>query len=193
MGPAMRTSHTDPLRIAEVTIGCRGGVIGITFCPGKRGDSLHGSGWQRDLAVDLDAIRIWGAKAVVTLVEDHELDLLKVGQIGAQVRERGMQWNHLPIVDVQPPGLSFERQWLRVGPALGKLLEEGGRVLAHCRGGLGRAGTVAALLLVATGETPQAAIGRVRAARPGAIETRAQEAYVHAWRPAIPSHAKGPR
>ncbi len=36
---------------------------------------------------------------------------------------------------------------------------------------------VAAMLLVMTGEDPRRAIERVRAVRPGAIETPAQEAY----------------
>jgi ADP-ribosyl-[dinitrogen reductase] hydrolase len=28
--------------------------------------------WERDLAVDLDSVREWGAAAVVTLLELHE-------------------------------------------------------------------------------------------------------------------------
>jgi len=53
----------------------------------------------------------------------------------------------------------------------------------HCKGGLGRAGMVAALLLIETGDPPGAAIRKVRAVRPGAIETPAQERYVLAYRP----------
>ena len=52
-------------------------------------------------------------------------------------------------------------------------------VLTHCRGGLGRAGTVAARLLVELGASPDEAIRRVRDSRsPYAIETAAQEAHV---------------
>jgi ADP-ribosyl-[dinitrogen reductase] hydrolase len=51
-------------------------------------------------------------------------------------------------------------------------------VLLHCRGGLGRSGTIAARLLVELGENPRVAIDRVRRARHGAIETPAQEAHV---------------
>ena len=51
-------------------------------------------------------------------------------------------------------------------------------MLVHCRGGLGRAGTIAARLLIELGIEPATAIERVRAVRPGAIETRAQEEYV---------------
>jgi ADP-ribosyl-[dinitrogen reductase] hydrolase len=51
-------------------------------------------------------------------------------------------------------------------------------VLVHCRGGLGRAGTIAARLLVELGMEPAEAIARVRAVRPGAIETPEQERFV---------------
>ena len=45
-------------------------------------------------------------------------------------------------------------------------------------GGLGRAGTIGARLLIELGMEPTAAVRQVRAARPGAIETREQEKYV---------------
>lgn len=50
--------------------------------------------------------------------------------------------------------------------------------MVHRRAGLGRAGLVTAMLLVMMGQDPIRVIGRVRAVRPGAIETREQEAYV---------------
>jgi len=178
---ASRTSLSHPLHIDEVKAGDAGGLIGITFCPGKSDTSLFGWDWrrdQRDLAVDLDAIAMWRPCAVVTLVEDHELELLGVSELGVQVRARGMAWHHLPIVDVQPRDARFEVQWQSVGPELLAALAGGGRVLVHCRAGLGRAGTVAARLLVELGVPARDAIGRVRRARPGAIETDAQHRYV---------------
>jgi protein-tyrosine phosphatase len=64
------------------------------------------------------------------------------------------------------------------GEELRRILREGGRIVLHCRGGLGRTGLVAARLLIEFGMAPQEAIRRVRAARPGAIQTREQEDYV---------------
>ena len=102
-----KTSLTHPLRVDEVAAGRAGGLIGITFCPGKSGSSLRGLPWARDLNIDLDAVKAWGADAVVTLIEDHEFELLGVAGLGVQVRFRGMQWHHLPIVDVQIPDARF--------------------------------------------------------------------------------------
>ena len=50
--------------------------------------------------------------------------------------------------------------------------------LVHCKGGLGRAGTIATRLLIELGVAPREAINAVRQARPGTIETIEQERYV---------------
>lgn len=84
----------------------------------------------------------------------------------------------LPIADQHAPDERFEARWAEVGPKVCELLAAGGRVLVHCRGGLGRAGTVAARILVETGVPPAEAILRVRTARNGAIENSIQERYV---------------
>lgn len=72
---------------------------------------------------------------------------------------------------------------MTVGEGLRSRLRNGFNVVVHCKGGLGRAGTIAARLLVELGADPEGAIRRVREARPGAIETLEQERHVHRQRP----------
>jgi ADP-ribosyl-[dinitrogen reductase] hydrolase len=156
------------------------GAVGMTFCPGKKQSGAMTGGWDRDLGLDLDAIRAWGAAAVVTLVELHELDELAVPHLGPEVQRRHMAWHHLPIRDVSTPGDRFEAQWAEAGPALRHRVRAGFNVVVHCKGGLGRAGTIGARLLVELGWDPAEAIAAVRKVRPGALETGAQEAHVHA-------------
>lgn len=169
------------LRIAELPAGTLGGLIGVIFAPGKKSPSTFGGHHDRDLAADLDAVAAWNAAAVVTLMEADELDRYGIGAIGAEVRARFMEWHHLPIRDVSVPDVAFEAEWPARSPRLRGLVRAGNRVLVHCRGGLRRAGMVAARLLVEMGADPDDAISAVRRERdPGAIETQAQEDWVRA-------------
>jgi ADP-ribosyl-[dinitrogen reductase] hydrolase len=177
----MRTSVSHPLQIATIVSDVSGlGRVGVTFCPGKYDPLAISGAWDRDLSLDLDAVRDWGAAAVVTLVEPKELTLLRVERLGEEVLRRKMLWFHLPIVDVSISDQRFEQNWDTAGEELLSILRNGSDVLVHCRGGLGRAGTIASRLLIELGMAPKTAIARVRAARPGAIETRAQEEYIMA-------------
>ncbi len=72
---------------------------------------------------------------------------------------------HLPIPDGDPPPHDFDEAWKVVGDAIRDRLCFGFDVLVHCKGGLGRAGTVAARLLVELGACADDAIRRVRRAR----------------------------
>lgn len=178
-----RTSHSHPLQIAEVRASPAHGRIGITFCPGKHDQWAATGAWARDLGVDLDAIAAWGARLVLTLVEPAELTALRVPQLGHEVHGRGMAWMHLPIADFSTPCQDFERKWESRGPQIRSLLRAGEDMVVHCKGGLGRAGMIAARLLVELGMDPEQAIKDVRRARKGAIETTSQLALVRRTRP----------
>ena len=181
-----KTSTSHPLQIAEVRAAPDTGLIGITFCPGKIQRSAYSGTWSRDLDLDLDAIRNWNASAIISLIEDHEFTALQVEAMGQAARARHMDWFHLPITDMSAPDQRFETLWAKVGPQIRFRLRNGFNVLVHCKGGLGRAGTIAAKLLAELGMAPAEAITAVRHARsPHAIETGAQEAYVLRQRPVM--------
>lgn len=156
------------------------GQIGLTFCPGKHQYGALSGTWQRDLRADVQVVRDWGATDVLTLIEKHEFAQLHVDTLGECVQATGMQWHHLPIADTQPPGDAFDTGWPALRQHLAGVLHAGGKVHIHCKGGLGRAGTVAALLLRAVEPdiALSTALHRVREARPGAVETRLQERYL---------------
>ena len=174
----IRTSQTHPLEIAEVAAGPGMGKIGITFCPGKKQAHAASGAWDRDLVLDFTAIDRWNAAALVTLLEAHELESLGVPRLGNAVHDDHMIWYYLPIRDGGLPDPEFEEIWEQSGRELRAMVRDGFNVLVHCKGGLGRAGTIGARLLVELGMAPQEAVKAVRAARPGAIETAAQHAYV---------------
>ena len=190
----VRTSETHPLYINEVVVPMAAaaqdarhssktsGRIGLTFCPGKKGKSFTGPDWDRDLQADLDKIAAWGAKRVITLLEKFEFDMLGVPELGTSITARGMAWSHLPISDGQAPEASFDLVWEQKRSEFAGALRQGEGILVHCRGGLGRAGTVACLLLMDQGLGWQEAMALVRRARPGAVEIRGQEVYIAGYR-----------
>lgn len=156
-----------------------GGRIGLVHCPGTHAAGLVPSGAAVALDADLDVLARWGARALVTLLQPYELTLLGVDDLGERARAQGLAWWHLPVTDGTAPGAAFERAWRdEVGPALHARLDAGGRVVVHCRAGIGRSGSVAARLLIERGVTPEKAIVAVRRARPGAIESPEQAAWV---------------
>ncbi len=173
------------LRIYAVEVPGTGGLIGMAACPGKNEYPAFGipaRPWERDLDQDLRVIRDWQARILVSLIEDYEFELYGVSELPAKARNLGMQWLQLPIADGCIPDIRFEMAWDKAGQELKRVLAADGRIVLHCRTGLGRSGTIAARLLVEFGMTPCAAFAAVRRARPGAIRTGEEEDYVRACR-----------
>jgi protein-tyrosine phosphatase len=154
-------SSISPLRIDAVAVPGTGGLIGMTVCPGKdeyAGIGIPSGPWKRDLDDDLEGIIAWGAHALVTLIEGHEFVLLDVPEFPEKVRAAGIPWFHIPIVDLDVPDIRFEEEWETAGQELRRILADGGRIVLHCRAGLGRTGTIAARLLIEFGMDQREAI-----------------------------------
>lgn len=162
----MRTSETHPLMIDGFPLGS--GVVGMTLCPGRKGPSLSGPNWDRDLEADVGRLRDWGATIVVSLTENAELMRLSVGDLGSAVRGAGMKWLHLPIPDMGTPGPTWADQWRHASPAIHQELASGGRIVIHCRAGLERTTLVAALLQCEHGRNLDTALSNIAIARANA-------------------------
>ena len=163
-------------------------LIGMSICPGKVDAFAYSGPCHRNLDEDLDTIAQWGANRVITLLEPEELSYLQVEKLGDEVRKRGMIWHHWPVIDgsalrVRQAAKSKD-PWAKECELFLEDLDMGKKLFIHCRGGLGRTGSLAARLLIERGLTPEAAIAEVRVARPGAIETLEQEEYLlkRLWR-----------
>jgi ADP-ribosyl-[dinitrogen reductase] hydrolase len=188
-----RTSETHPLRVDFIGVPASG-RLGMTFAPGKRQkDALTGR-WARDLDLDLDRLStIYGAELVVSVMEEKELRALCIPSLSSAVGFRGMGWLHVPVVDGGVP--KDDLTWLHALRLVRARLLEGRTVIVHCMGGLGRTGTFVAAVLISFGDAPASAIEKVRTARPGAIETRAQEHFVmtfnERWREDVQGRIRG--
>jgi protein-tyrosine phosphatase len=115
---------------------------------------------------------------VLSLVEDAEAERAGAADLADRFARQGVACLRAPIVDYGSPGPEFEVDWPTHRARALAVLEDGGKVLVHCRGGQGRSGTIAAALLVTGGLAPADAIAEVRRARPAAIETAGQEVWL---------------
>lgn len=177
---SLKTSQTSPLRVDSMAVPGSTGLIGMTLCPGKKQRGALTGDWDRDLETDLRVVKQFGASALVTLMEEHELERFKVSasRFRQFAGELGFEWHHLPIPDGGTPDGSFERLWTYSGTRLRSHLTNGRRIVLHCLGGLGRTGMIAARLLVEMGVEPEAAIISVRKARPNTVQEPSQERHV---------------
>lgn len=166
-----------PLLIDAVAIPGVKGVIGISSCPGMKDESSCFDLYGESMIDDLLSIRNWGAVALVTLLEESEFSFLGVKDLPQRAVTLSLLWLHLPIRNLSIPDKSFEELWSWAGPRLCLLLREGQRVVIHCKEGIGRAGLVAARLLIELGTPPEEAIKAVQKARPGSLQLYSHEKY----------------
>jgi len=115
----------------------------LTPCPGAK---------ELPLKLALQALKEFGANAVITLMTEKELQVLLLNDICIATKSLGMSWFHLPICDQQIPDKDFSCLWETAGPAIHRLLENEKSVAIHCKGGSGRTGMIAAQILLERGE-----------------------------------------
>jgi protein-tyrosine phosphatase len=175
-----RTSVTHPLRIDSVKVATHSGEIGMTLCPGKYQEYAITGRWDRDLVRDLQVIKQWDTKVLISLMETKEFYEFKVKGLPEKLQALGIKWLHLPIGDERIPDEQFEISWKKNNEEFIRLINSEQKIVFHCLGGLGRTGLVVSRLLIEMGYTAEEAIKSVRQARPGAIETVEQEEYVRA-------------
>lgn len=177
------TSQTRPLRVDLISSPPlpSPGRLGLYIAPGKQGLSLFGSAHARDLSPDLERLRALGTHSLVTLLEDHEMDLLHIHPLLREAQAWALEALHLPIRDVDVPTAAQQAQVKNLACAIRVRREDGRNVVVHCRGGLGRSGILAACVLTLYCLPVDSAIDVVRSARAGAIETYAQEQYVRTY------------
>lgn len=148
--------------IHELAVG--GGVLAISPMPGRT--RHYGTDWVRLVE--------WAPQMVLTMTERHELARKGAGALPDDLGTIGCAWGHFPISDFGVPTPRQMAQWAAIQSDILAVLAKGGRVLVHCYGGCGRSGMAVLRLMIAAGVGREAALARLRAVRPCAVETQAQ-------------------
>ena len=94
---------------------------------------------------------------------------------GTLIEKEKIQWLHFPIKDFDTVDQQREFLWEPISKNMLQKVNNGDRILIHCRGGCGRSGMIVLRIMIEFGEDPEEALERLRKIRPCAVETEAQE------------------
>ncbi len=132
---------------------------------------------------ELNLFKNNNCSSITSFVEDSEFEKsCDKTMFVKSIYEHKLHWYHLPIYDMGAPDKDFKFKWETTKVLLKNELIDGKNLILHCRGGKGRAGTIAAILLVEFNYNKQEAIDLVRERRKGAIESKEQENFIFAYR-----------
>ena len=161
-------SYVEPL-------GVNGKVI-LTSFPGLDDNKI----FQQNIFINqLSTFVNLNCSTIVSLVEDSEFDQLCEKKLFVRnIYNHNLKWIHMPIADLKAPDHEFKQKWITTKTLLKNDLLKGNNIVLHCKGGIGRSGTIAALILIDHGAINVNAIKDVRERRNGAIENALQEKFV---------------
>ncbi|NBP83250.1 hypothetical protein EBU60_05250 [bacterium] len=180
--------RVDWLHVADLSVT---GKLGRTFLPGKNHHGLSGMLHARSAAVDCERLRqVYGTDTLVLLNEDHEISRFvndvppPIGpqHLAAALHENDIALLRLPIPDGGTPHPNQVGELRALLAEVVELLRAGKIVAVACRGGIGRTGTLLALVLIELGCSLADAIDRVRAMKPECIDPGRQEEFVRSWK-----------
>jgi protein-tyrosine phosphatase len=185
------TSETDPIPVnllPDDEVGTPG-RLGMTFAPGMWAGSVRGR-WERDLVVDMRTLeKEHETNVLVSLMEDHEYRGYRIPELLEQDTIGNIEILRFAIEDMGVPREAESERFQTFVQDIIWRLEQDQNVVVHCRGGLGRTGTLAACVLVALGRhTADEAIAAVREARKGTVQTREQEDFVRLFEGTVRTH-----
>ena len=190
------TSDTNPIEVDFLPgdeVGTSG-RLGMTFAPGMWAGSVRGR-WERELAADMRALEEeHETDVLVSLMEDHEYRGYQIPELLERDSFGGIEILRFAIKDMDVPQEVESESIEAFVQDIAQRLEQGQNVVVHCRGGLGRTGTLAACVLVALGQhTADEAIAAVREARKGTVQTREQEDFVRLFEGTVQTRRHGQR
>ncbi len=169
------------------------GTVSLTMAPSKHCQALFAGGeWQRDVLTDLEYLmQTANTGLLVCLLQDDETVRLKIPHLIGEAEAR-MEVLRLPIAD---GGISDDLDAVKdLIDAIEDAATAGINVVIHCRGGLGRAGTIGGCYLRQRGYSDDEIFARLaKRDLEKCPETAAQRAFIRAFAIDMPEAEVAPK
>ena len=154
------------------------GTLIVSSCPGfSKVDGANEDRKAEHLAFLFDQ----GINLVISLTPEDERSALGVADMPERIQTAGMDWIEAPVVNFGTPDEDGMQPFQAMIDEASSRLQSGQKVLIHCRGGTGRAGKAAAIILMRGGMPADLAISTLRDHRAGCVQTPEQEEFVRAY------------
>lgn len=168
-----RLQQVGPLRVDWINEKhASPGRLGMTILPGRKDTS-------RSLSDDLASMKEQGVTHVLSLITIDELEFYGVDHLLEELVNEGFIGYFFPIID---QGICSIKEMNVLIQWIDQAISDGGSIMIHCVGGLGRSGFVTACYLISRGLSAEDAIEEVRSIRTErAIESQIQEDFVKSY------------
>lgn len=146
-----------------------GSSLIFTPCPGTKDVALAEAVAQLSQA---------GAQGLITLMPDSEMARHGASVLPEVCGELGLHWYHLPVDDDGAPGECFQQAWSKEKASILSMLDQQQTIAIHCKGGSGRTGLMAAIIMLERGYGLAQATAEVQALRPKALKLEAHTNFL---------------
>ncbi len=145
----------------SMPIGDKGAEIIMMPCPGTK---------EVDLVSTISQLKEQGVTAILSMMVDEEMKNLHAEDLPELCKQNNIQWFNMATDDHKVPDEESLSKWDQYKDNLLEVINQGGKVAVHCKGGTGRTGVGVAMLLLELGRKGDQAIADVQALKPGAFK-----------------------
>lgn len=143
-------------------IGNNGAAVIMMPCPGTKEVNIEST---------IAQLKEQGVNAILSMMVAEEMKKLHAENLPEMCKQNNIQWFNMATDDHKIPGEDSLSQWQQDKTNLVEVINQGGKVAVHCKGGVGRTGIGVAMLLLELGRNAEQAVAEVKALRPGAFES----------------------
>ncbi|MES9961125.1 MAG: dual specificity protein phosphatase family protein [Sedimenticola sp.] len=164
--PEERCVDSHPFDILPLE---NGSHLIFTPCPGTKGV---------DIQTSVQQLKQAGAEAVITMMPEDEMNRFNAATLPQVCQQQSLEWFHMPVEDDSAPASDFHDAWEREKAKIHQLLDQKGDLVIHCRGGSGRTGLMATILLLERGVELEKAVPMVKTLRPNSLKVPSHLEYL---------------